>query len=94
MTVTASVLVIACLNLANLILARGSARAREFAVRSAIGATSGRVVRQLLAENLVVSVGGAALGALAVYPASSLLLRVMSADGSTVSPRPTPSSQR
>jgi predicted permease len=82
MAVTASVLVIACLNLANLILARGSARAREFAVRVAIGAASGRLVRQLLAENLVLSVGGATLGALIAYPGSALLLRVMSADGS------------
>ena len=83
MAVTASVLIIACLNLTNLMLARGSARAREFAVRVAIGAAAGRLVRQLLAENLVVSVAGAALGAFLAYPASSLLLRVISVDGAT-----------
>jgi putative ABC transport system permease protein len=81
---TGLVLLIACANLANLMLARATAREREVAVRLAIGASRGRVVRQMLAESLLIAAIGAAAGALLAQWLSRFLVNFLTSDNTPI----------
>jgi predicted permease len=70
-------LVIACVNVSILLLARGTGRQHEFALRAAVGASSGRIIRQLLTESLILGLTGAVLGVIATYRSTPFVVSLL-----------------
>ena len=92
MALVTLVLVIACVNVANLLLARGAGRAREVALRLAIGAGRARIVRQRLVESIMLAAAGTAVGVLVAWAGSAGLVgliaeRVAGRDEALMAPR-------